>query len=203
MDPGARSDPEAAGDTRPEGRASRDTAPDGAEPAAANGLPETIADTSLIDVSESRLRVLKALDGDRSTASELARQLDANKSTVHGYLQDLVEDGFVERHEEEERLWVYYSLTSTGEAIVGRDRIRLFVDLGTLAAFLASAAVGAYELLLADPSPPTSGTLGGPNVGASGPEWAAIAYGALLVLVLAGLAARAYLRRRPVDAASG
>lgn len=92
--------------------------------------PEELAvETSLVDVSESRLRILKALAKSRRTVSELARFLDLNKSTVHGYVQDMVEDGLVDRDDDQDRLWVYYSLTQVGRTLVERERLTLVLDL--------------------------------------------------------------------------
>lgn len=200
-DHGAGSGAETSASEEPEAAGSSQDAPapgraeDGEEP-----LELGLEDTCLVDVSHSRLRVLKALQGTRRTGSELARELDLNKSTVHGYLQDLVEDGLVERHDPEDRMWVYYSLSPDGEAIVDRDRLRLVVDLSTAVAFLASAGLGLHRFLFAKPEFGGSGTLGGPSGAASGLPWATIAYGGLLVLVVVGLALRTYLRRSDVAA---
>jgi DNA-binding transcriptional ArsR family regulator len=165
-------------------------------------IARDVADTSLVEVSKSRLRVLKALKGTRRTVSELARELDLTKSTLHGHLQDLLEDGLVRRHEEEDRLWVYYSLSEVGEALVSRDRLTLVVDLGTIAAFLTSAALALDRLM--NPPPPTGGpgTLGGPEPD-PGTPWFAIAYAVLVGLVVLGVALHAWLRRRPVAAEGG
>lgn len=92
---------------------------------------EDVTDTSLVTVSENRARVLEALHRERRTVSELARILDLNKSTVHGYLRDLVQDGLVRRHEDGDRLWVYYDLSETGTRLVDRGRLRLVVDLSS------------------------------------------------------------------------
>lgn len=87
--------------------------------------------TSLVSVSTSRFRTLRALFEARRTASELARELDLNKSTVHGYLQEMVEDGLIERLEDGDRLWVYYRLTPWGERLAGADRVSIVVELDT------------------------------------------------------------------------
>lgn len=95
-------------------------------------VEELAVETSLVDVSESRLRILKELAENRRTVSELARLLDLNKSTVHGYLQDMVRDGLVHRDDDAERLWVYYSLTDVGQTLVECERLTLVLDLGNL-----------------------------------------------------------------------
>jgi DNA-binding MarR family transcriptional regulator len=164
--------------------------------------PEMTTDpgeTSLVEVSTSRVRVLKALKDDRQTVSELAREIDLNKSTVHGYLQDLIDDGFVRRHEDDDRLWVYYSLSPVGRKLVARDQLRLVVDLGSIAAFLASAAIGVHELFFASQDPTGGGgTLATPSGGSAGTPWTAIAYVSLLALTLLGVGLHVYLRRTAI-----
>ncbi len=153
-------------------------------------------DTSLVNVSTSRLGLLKALDGTRRTASELARETDQSKSTVHGQLTDLVEEGLVQRHEDEDRLWVYYSLTEQAQSMIRRDKVHLVVDLSTLATFIASGIVGLYRFL----NPPQAPTQDGPGIAggpspepAPGTDWLLIAYIALTALTLAGFLASRYL----------
>lgn len=85
-----------------------------------------------MEVSLSRIRILKKLEASNATVSELARRLDLNKSTVHGYLQELVEEGLVERLAREDRLWVYYRLTEKGRTFVAGDRLAVEIDLRDL-----------------------------------------------------------------------
>lgn len=110
-----------------------------------SGDPDMIREAdevSLVNVSKSRIRILKELEGNRHTVSELARILDLNKSTVHGYLQQLIADGFVRRHEDDGRLWVYYTLSEAGAKLVARDRLILTLDLSTISVFVGSVAIG-------------------------------------------------------------
>lgn len=159
---------------------------------------ELTDEASLVNVSESRVRILKALDGRPMTVSELGRALDRNKSTLHGYLQELVEDGLIQRHEEDERLWVYYSLSPTGEKIVRGGRLRLAIDISSVLAFLGSLALFGYRFLLRAREG-TGGARPGPwapppvNVEPWLVLWLAVG---LLVVSLVGLAARVYLQRR-------
>lgn len=109
----------------------RDRPPD-PQDAGSDGIFTIHEDTSLITVSVSRVRILTELAGSRATGSEIARRLDLNKSTVHGYLQELVEEGLVERLAREDRLWVYYRLTEDGRTFVAGDRLAVEIDLRSM-----------------------------------------------------------------------
>lgn len=82
--------------------------------------------------SDTRLSILKLLDQRRMTVSELSRQLDLNKSTVHEHLGKLVEGGLIKRDESAEREWVYYELTKTAKYVLQPASAR-FVLLMTMA----------------------------------------------------------------------
>lgn len=92
-------------------------------------LPAT---SSLVRVSLSRIRILRQLDGAKATVSELGRELGLNKSTVHKHLSELVDEGLVERLENEGRLWVYYQLTETGREIAEEETLTIVLDLADL-----------------------------------------------------------------------
>lgn len=162
-------------------------------------VEQDASETSLVDVSVSRLRILKALAERRATVSELAREMELNKSTVHGHMQDLVDDGFVQRHEDEDRLWVYYSLTERGKKLVDSERITLVIDITTLLSFLGAASLGLYRFL----SPPEPAAPAGPSI-QGGPDPASseagfpiflAAYVALVLIALLGMGLHAYRRR--------
>jgi DNA-binding MarR family transcriptional regulator len=155
-------------------------------------------ETSLVNVSESRVRILQALHGERRTASELARELGLDKSTVHGYLQDLHEEELVHRHENEERLWVYYTLTEAGEAIVDDERLTVLLNLASGIALLGAAALGIYRFwFLAGTGPQETSAPIGPEV-----PWLVVGFVALIVLGVAGLGVSAWVRRRRSSSSS-
>lgn len=97
----------------------------------------------------TRFRVLGALQERPKTVSELARELDASKGTIHRHLETLVEAGFVHRREDE-RQWVYHELTEHGEALAEADRPRVVIELASsLVLAAAGAAVVAARARLA------------------------------------------------------
>lgn len=67
--------------------------------------------------SETRLDVLHALDNRRMTGSELARELELNKATVHEHLQILGATGLVAKLDEG-RKWLYWELTWEGKKLL-------------------------------------------------------------------------------------
>jgi DNA-binding transcriptional ArsR family regulator len=94
--------------------------------------------------SATRLTVLRALDERRKTLTELARDLELNKATVHEHLQLLVAAGLVRKRDDEGRKWIYYELTWTGEKLLHPQETTTFsVLLG-----LGVAAAGGGVLML-------------------------------------------------------
>lgn len=102
--------------------------------------------------SPTRFALMRALRGRRMTVSEIALDVGLQKSTVHTHLQRLREVGFVARHEDE-RLWVYYSLTPLAERIVATERPRFVLVTGLALAFLATALALVWMYALARPPP--------------------------------------------------
>lgn len=104
-------------------------------------------DGELIDTlaSETRRRILKLLRKRRMTGSELARQLDLTKATVHEHLERLAEADLVDRQEDQERMWVYYELSRRGSRVTNPSKSRMHLVIG--AAVLAAAAAIAVLLV--------------------------------------------------------
>ena len=125
--------------------------------------------------SDTRVKILKSLDGTQKTVTDLARELEMNKATMFQHLERLQEAGLVKRKDGLERLstvkptvnepeqfgpprkWVYYKLTWRGQTILHPERVRISLMLGTV------AAVGVAILLLLTLSvltpPPDAGTV--------------------------------------------
>src|ERR1051326_5715288 len=71
------------------------------------------AETFRALASSTRLTVLKALDERRKTLTELARDLQLNKATVHEHMQLLTAAGLVRKRDDEGRKGTYYELPRT------------------------------------------------------------------------------------------
>lgn len=93
--------------------------------------------------SETRLSVLRALDERRKTLSELARELELNKATVHEHLQLLDATGLVIK-KDEGRKWIYYELSWRGQRLLHPQETTTFSIL--LGLSIAAAGGGVVVL---------------------------------------------------------
>jgi len=80
--------------------------------------------------TESRVKILKYLGKRKMTVSELSRQVDLSKSTVHEHLATLADAGFIEKSANNGNIWVYYHLTDKGKKAL-RSRTRFFLMLSS------------------------------------------------------------------------
>lgn len=99
------------------------------------------AETFKALASATRLTVLKALDERRKTLTELSRDLDLNKATVHEHLGLLLAAGLVRKRDDEGRKWIYYELTWTGQRILRPEATTTFNVLLGLSALAAGGGV--------------------------------------------------------------
>lgn len=91
--------------------------------------------------SPTRLQVMRTLDERRKTVTELARDLELNKATVHEHLQILVATGLVRKRDDEGRKWVYYELTWQGERLLHPQETTTFMVLLGLSVAAAGGGV--------------------------------------------------------------
>ena len=105
--------------------------------------------------SETRLQVLRALDARRKTLSELSREVELNKATVHEHLQLLVATGLVKKRDDEGRKWIYYELTWRGERLLHPQETTTFAVLLAITVVAAGAGLvlfgSAFDLWLDQP----------------------------------------------------
>jgi DNA-binding transcriptional ArsR family regulator len=102
------------------------------------------ADTFKALASSTRLTVLKALDERRKTLTELSRDLDLNKATVHEHMALLTAAGLVRKRDDEGRKWIYYELTWTGQRILHPEATTTF---NLLLGLSVAAAGGGVAML--------------------------------------------------------
>jgi len=124
--------------------------------------------------SETRVEILKLLDGTQKTVSDLARELDMNKATMFQHLEQLVEVGLVKKDSEEDRAttikeapneapvsgppkkWVYYRLSWKGKNVLHPERVKIAIMLSIVAVSCLLALV-VYAAVLQGPSPGVPG----------------------------------------------
>lgn len=174
------------------------------------GVPVSV-DTLRALAHRTRFQVLQALLERPKTVSELGRELESSKGTIHRHLEQLADAGFVERREDD-RQWVYHELTPAGEALASADRPRVVIELaaalllGSLGLAAAAARVrvagwfGPGERSGASQAP-GGGSLssGGDGAGLLAEPTTWLAAGLVLLVLAAVLAslARRQLRRTP------
>lgn len=112
-------------------------------------MPEDLPlDPDLIKVlaSDTRREILRHLRERNMTVTELARELDLGKATVHEHLNKLGDAGLV-RRKEDDRLWVYYEVSPEGKRMLNPQRTRFYLIVA-VSVLSAVAAVLALALFL-------------------------------------------------------
>lgn len=88
--------------------------------------------------SETRLNILKVLDGKTLGLNEISNATNLNKATLHEHLNKLNEAGLVKRKEREGHKWVYYELTWKGSCLIHPDNTKIVILFSaTILAFFA------------------------------------------------------------------
>lgn len=95
--------------------------------------------------SDTRLDILKTLDGRNLGLNEIARVTSLNKATLHEHLAKLNEAGLIKRTERDGHKWVYYKLTWKGESLLHPENTKIVVLFATT---LIALWVGIIQLIL-------------------------------------------------------
>ena len=77
--------------------------------------------------SDTRLDILRALDGNKMALKDISQKTKLNKATLHEHLIKLAEAGLVKKKEREGHKWVYYKLTWKGEGLLHPENSRIVV----------------------------------------------------------------------------
>jgi DNA-binding transcriptional ArsR family regulator len=77
--------------------------------------------------SDSRLDILRALDGKKLSLKDISIVTSLNKATLHEHLIKLNEAGLVKKYEREGHKWVYYKLSWKGEGLLHPENNRIVV----------------------------------------------------------------------------
>jgi len=95
--------------------------------------------------SDTRLDILKTLDGKHLGLNELVSASNLNKATLHEHLTKLHEAGLIKRTEREGHKWVYYQLTWKGSCLLHPENTRIVV---LFTATFVALSVGIMQLIL-------------------------------------------------------
>jgi DNA-binding transcriptional ArsR family regulator len=77
--------------------------------------------------SDTRLDILKNLDGKNLGLNEIAKVSNLNKATLHEHLTKLHDAGLIKRTERDGHKWVYYKLTWKGESLLHPENTKIVV----------------------------------------------------------------------------
>jgi DNA-binding transcriptional ArsR family regulator len=77
--------------------------------------------------SDTRLDILKNLDGKNMGLNEIAKASNLNKATLHEHLTKLHEAGLIKRTERDGHKWVYYKLTWKGESLLHPENTKIVI----------------------------------------------------------------------------
>ncbi len=77
--------------------------------------------------SDTRLDILRTLDGKKMSLNDISKATKLNKATLHEHLAKLNEVGLVKKKEREGHKWVYYKLTWKGEGLLHPENTRIVV----------------------------------------------------------------------------
>jgi DNA-binding transcriptional ArsR family regulator len=77
--------------------------------------------------SNTRLEILKSLNGKSLSLNEISRITNLNKATLHEHLSKLNDVGLVKKKSREGHKWVYYKLTWKGESLLHPENTRIVI----------------------------------------------------------------------------
>jgi ArsR family transcriptional regulator, arsenate/arsenite/antimonite-responsive transcriptional repressor len=103
---------------------------------------EVILNKEIFEVlsSDKRIDILKSLNKRRKTNSELAREFSLQESTMHHHLMKLEEAGLIQSVDSKNK-WIYYELTSKGDAILNPDKdTRFTILISSILTYIAAFA---------------------------------------------------------------
>ncbi len=100
--------------------------------------------------SETRLDILRTLDGKKLGLNEISSKINLNKATLHEHLSKLNEAGLVKRKEREGHKWVYYKLTWKGESLLHPENTKIVVMFSLTFIALFSGIINIINYLRAN-----------------------------------------------------
>ena len=97
--------------------------------------------------SESRLNILKALDGKTLNLNEISTKTNQNKATLQEQLTKLFEVGLVKRQDHKGYIGFYYRLSWKGASLLHPENSRIVVLFSTTFVFLFAGIAGIFAFI--------------------------------------------------------
>lgn len=110
--------------------------------------------------SDTRLDILKRLDEQRRTVTELARDLGLNKATVFEHCERLLGAELIQKVEDD-RKWVYYQLSWKGRRLLHPETMTIALLLSSSLGAVVTAAVAFWVWASSRAVPPPGGGMEG------------------------------------------
>lgn len=77
--------------------------------------------------SDTRLDILRVLDGKKMSLKDISNVTNLNKATLHEHLSKLNEAGLVKKKGRDGHKWVYYKLSWKGESLLHPENTKIVV----------------------------------------------------------------------------
>lgn len=100
--------------------------------------------------SDTRIEILKRLDKSQMTVTDLANDLQVNKSAVYKHLSRLLDAGLVKKLEDN-RKWVYYKLSMKGMHLLHPERVQIALMLSASVLAITLALSQIYMFIAGNP----------------------------------------------------
>jgi DNA-binding transcriptional ArsR family regulator len=100
--------------------------------------------------SDTRIEILKRLDKSQMTVTDLANDLQVNKSAVYKHLSRLLDAGLVKKLEDN-RKWVYYKLSMKGMHLLHPERVQIALMLSASVLAITLALTQIYMFVAGNP----------------------------------------------------
>ena len=81
--------------------------------------------------SDTRLDILRTLDGKKMSLKDISNATNLNKATLHEHLSKLNEAGLIKKKERDGHKWVYYKLSWKGESLLHPENTKIVVLFAT------------------------------------------------------------------------
>jgi len=94
--------------------------------------------------SDTRVDILKALDGKKMGLNDLCKQTQLTKATLHEHLNKLVQAGLIKKNQRDGHKWVYYKLSWKGSSLLHPENTRVMLLFTTTIIALSAAITGFF-----------------------------------------------------------